>query len=184
MFLKYQAQALAYERGRILSSYTLALCNYVAFVKQEDTTNTLDFLTILCDLLSARPQVCTAAMEICPEFRDMGIEKIHSEWQRIINDPIEESLDHVKLYITSKKSIYTSLHLLHAAILLLSNWKNDDDENDELMDQYKEPENEAVMALANHLIVTQSNDNPTTGLAGATFPNGKPAIGIDQVSQK
>ena len=116
--MKYQAQTLAYERGRMLSSYTLALCNYVTFVKQEDTTNALDFLTILCNLLSARPQICTAAMEICPEFLDMGIEKMHLEWQQINNDQIEESLDHVQLYITFKKSIITSFYLLHAAILL------------------------------------------------------------------
>lgn len=129
----------------------------------------------------------------------MGIDTIHNEWKRVISigeDNVAPNEVKVLVYIdkndneTNGREVYqhvfSPLPLLHAAILLLSNWK-EDKEADEPSDytQYTEPDNKAVLALANDLIVvtknSTQNDKLNIGLAGATFHNGERAIHIDQV---
>ena len=67
-----QSRALAFERGNVLCSYDLALREHIALAKREgwDVPGNPTFVSILCDLLSARPCVCAAAMDSCADFRD------------------------------------------------------------------------------------------------------------------
>ena len=135
----------------------------------------------------------------------MGIDIIYKRWMENLNETNssfqESSVYSVKIKFYEEKDelknddhalpkhVYAPLPLLHAAILLLSNYKEDEDD-DEPMDhtQYKEPHNRAVMGLAKYLIVAKRKepDDPTvvTGLAGATASDNKRAICIDHVSKE
>lgn len=194
--IKYLSTALSYERGRVLVCYTLGIHSFIAFSERNNLEGAYNFASTLCNLLSSRAQVCGTVMDQSPDFRQICLDTIYQEWNNQLSLKYSEdneeknddsSLVRLKVIVEDDiRDVIITLTLLNAAILILSCWKieeeNESTRNNNEND-LEEPKNHAVKQLSHFLIVSDNNNlssikshktesETLLGVAGALFVNG------------
>ncbi len=195
----------------MLCVYVLALRQYIDFATNNGVEIPWNFTNILCELLSIRPHVCCAAMDRHTDLQNLAIDAVHNGFETYINGEIKhlESCSSVEMKIfwnddkikscnESKNeepvSVCIPLQLLRAAIVLISNWR--DEKGEDLTDNSIAHDNtqskpdkprETLLLLVDYLIPLHDNSSQRnvsfeSGAASATFiQNGKRAVSVEQV---
>lgn len=204
-FIFIQSKALLYERGEVLRSYILALQALIQFAKENTLSCDFDFVSIICNLLFTRPFVCAATFDRFVDVRDLAINKVYEKWQEYLSSEDEvmngsESNDSFSRILvvyqrdsndnTEKveKEITIPLSLLHAALVLLGNWNEEEESSNlSMMERNEEPRCTSVRNLARFLIepISEVDDKSMVpGAAGAVLnESSKRAVSVDQVRQ-
>lgn len=184
-----------FERGTVLRAYILALHHYSERVPSCESWN---FATVLCDLLSTRPHVCRALIDRFADVRNLTIEVVRKEFDKRISTCVEEDSNDIIMFIYvcnqnryDKSEIKINLPLLRACIVLMSNWRDDDeamDENDTTTAVSHTFPRDALMSLVNYLIPSSidglcKTNTSEAGAASAKFvASGRRGVSVEEVS--
>ena len=177
----------------------------IQFAKDHNLCCDSDFVSILSNLLFTRPYVCAAAFDHFVDVRDLAINTVYDKWQQYLSDDYSDVMNVntsnnpltrilVKCEVVSngkvkkvEKEITASLSLLHAALVLLGNWNEEEETLDmPAKEKNEEPKCDAVRNLARFLITKPSLDDDDksmiSGAAGAMLKeSNKRAVSVDQV---
>jgi hypothetical protein len=196
-----KSHAIAYERGRVLRAFVLALHRYTEFAKENGIKGPWNFVTTLCEVLSIRPHICCAAMDRYSDFRDLALVTVHKELERVLVKPYVEDVDVPTGYVTmiachsacnldgdgdklSQRKALVPIFLLNASLVILSNWQAAESGN------YTSDTTRAILSLMNYLIKIPDasafdDASDVTLIAGATSAispkSGRRAVTVDQV---
>lgn len=160
---------------------------YISFAGDHKVNVKHSFVETICDLLSRRPQIYSAAMERFDDFRSLTLQAINREFQSRFEQEQTEcegsDLSATSVFFQSasgEEEAFLSVALLQAGVALMSYWKEPNGvvSGD---DEIREPSNEIIRSLALWFI-GEGSENGDRGVAGATFKrSGKKAIDEDQV---
>ena len=205
LFIHEQSHALAYERGKILSIYVLALHEYKRFVEEKKLEANFDFVSSICELISVRPHVCSDAMDRFPDFKILAIAEVKNAFEEaMVSDRADLTTDSTSVVVTVPREVsdstdqskevdvVVSSHLMQAAIILISNWQNTSCVEDEEQNTEEERENTeaSVMQLLKYLVIpflrngyNGETGKSTSGAANAKYKhNGARAVSVEQVN--
>lgn len=191
--LAFQSRALACERGKVISMYISALSE---FKKLED----FNFVSTLCELIAVRPHVCSDAFDRFPYLRALAITEITGTFEQAVEsshvslavqrDPAQ-SLVTITIPREAPESaqngsvthVVVSSNLLHAAIILISNWQRRDHDEDDAQNV----EETSILHLLRYLVIPFTNEgdgNTLSGLSSAKHKhNKKGAVSVEEVSR-
>lgn len=189
----------------MLSNYVLALYEYNAFLKKHDILDDFDFASTLCELIALRSHVCSEVFDRFPPLRLLAVSQVRKAFaQAIASDsahhPIVAALTNfVTLTITKEVSesvendgdaisVVISSNLLHASIILISNWQKRSGEESE---QQNNEEEKSIVHLLRYLVIPFKPTNEAAGLGGNSTSglssakhklSGKSAVSVAEVS--
>ena len=201
LVIKYVSHALAYERGKVLSIYTMALFDYRRYLKECAIDIDFDFVSSLCELMAQRPHVCSDALDRFPDFRSLAVAEVKTAFDKAISSNANDSTPVSSLVVitlpneicSDKNAVKTNVvvpsNLIQAAIILISNWQNVDckDGEEERAEEIGKHMNESIMCLLKYLIipfsVNNSDGEELSGAASAVYKhNGARAVSVEEVS--
>ena len=154
------------------------------------------FSLVICELLSARPHVCSALIDRFIDVRNLTIKVVHNEFEKCISTRSHENFFDIKLFLYvnnpesyEKVEINIYLTLLRACIVLISNWRSADEPSNEVQKSTSSNLNsrDAFMCLVRYLIPSAIEDlskcnSDDAGAASAKFVgNGKRAVSVEEV---
>jgi hypothetical protein len=139
MHLFLQSTAATFERGKVLCSLLMALEKHIGFAERHKIEVEWNFSTLLVRLISSRPGVYAEAMDTFSDLRSLAIRVAHDEFSRCAKQEATEDeggsdgVVIVKLFPTSflmTEEVKLPLSLLKSISVLLSIWKDHDDQGD------------------------------------------------------
>ena len=183
--IQHLTHALVYESGRVLRALVLGLHKYMEFVSEKNVSDSGDFDSLLVELISVRPHICSSVMDHFDDFRDIALHTVRSGFEKCISNKIaQDAGKSIRLKLCklphsdadSKNEAILPAPLLYAAIVVLSNWQG--------TESSLEPKSD-LLALAHYLIIPHNADNGNVevlGAAGAVFShNGRRAVQAEHV---
>jgi hypothetical protein len=188
--IKYISKALAFEQGKVLMHYISALNQYELFLKEHQIDEEFDFDAVLCQLISSRPTVCCDAFDRYSEIRALAITKVKAAFERslVSNGGAQTTPDDSLLQVVvaiprgevndDQKVTHAiiSSDLLHACIILISNWQSNDN------NETNTDEESAISQLLRYLVIPYT-DKGDSGLSSAWYNhNQKRAVSVEEVS--
>eukprot|EP00581_Thalassiosira_minuscula_P003929 CAMPEP_0183747604 /NCGR_PEP_ID=MMETSP0737-20130205/67347_1 /TAXON_ID=385413 /ORGANISM="Thalassiosira miniscula, Strain CCMP1093" /LENGTH=2129 /DNA_ID=CAMNT_0025983317 /DNA_START=37 /DNA_END=6424 /DNA_ORIENTATION=+ len=199
--IKYLTQALAYERGKVLSMYISALSEYKIFLQKHEIAQDFDFVSTLCEIITVRSRVCSDAFDRFPPLRALAIGEVKDAFEKAIDSNGNHSLkgssaSHlVSILIPGEdggsdqkgkvSNVVVSSNLLHAAIILISNWERRDDGDCGL---HNDDEDTSISNLLRYLVIPfvqdgsdEGDGNTVSGLSSAKLKhNGKRVVSVEE----
>jgi len=188
------SRALVFERGGVLRAYILALHHYS---ERITTCEPWNFALVLCDLLSARPHVCRALIDRFADVRDLTIEVVYKEFDKCISKCAKEDSNDITMFLYvpnqelyDKSEIKINLPLLRACIVLMSNWRDDDEsiyQHDTTAIASTLFPKDALMFLVKYLIPSSIDglckvNTSDAGAASAKFvASGRRGVSVEEV---
>lgn len=179
----------------MLKHYILALYEYNKFIEEHRLDEAFDFDAILCEIVASRPSVCSDTFDRFPDLRALAVAKVHGAFVQALDSsgaataaaaasvtPASSSLM-VAITIPKEDSgqqsakvthAVVSSNLLHAAIILISNWQHRGE------DAQNVDEENAIMQLLRYLVLPYT-DKGDSGLSSAWY-NQKRAVSVEEVS--
>jgi hypothetical protein len=188
-----QSTAATFERGKVLCSVLMALEKHIEFAETHKIEVAWNFSTLLVRLISSRPGVYAEAMDTFSDLRSLAIRVAHDEFSRCAKQQaggVEGGPDGVvivKLFPTSfskTEEVKLPLSLLKSISVLLSIWKDHDDQGDKDTTGAG-----AVNELVGSLMRSSTEEgsevleNNSVGLASAVMADsGLKAVSVESVS--
>ena len=188
--IRYLSKALAFEQGKVLMHYISALNQYELFLKEHQIDEGFDFDAVLCQLIASRPTVCCDAFDKYSDIRALAITKVKGAFVRSLESnggaqtTPNDSLLQVVVAIPrgevngDQKVTHAviSSDLLHACIILISNWQSNDN------NETNTDEESAISQLLRYLVIPYT-DKGDSGLSSAWYNhNQKRAVSVEEVS--
>ena len=160
-------------------NYILALSEYTKFLdKHKVEVQDSDFDAVLCELISTRPTVCSDAFDRYPDLRVLTITKVKYAFEQAVESQTIASSLVVAITIPRESGVIqavVSSNLLHAAIILISNWKRRDGVTQ------NSDEETAILRLLTYLVIPY-NGAGDSGLSSAWYKhNQKRAVTVEEV---
>ena len=180
----------------MLKHYILALCEYNKFIEEHRLDEAFDFDAILCEIVASRPSVCSDTFDRFPDLRALAVAKVHGAFVQALDSSgaaaaavdVTSASSSLMVAITIPKEdggqqsakvthAVVSSNLLHAAIILISNWQHRGE------DAQNVDEENAIMQLLRYLVLPYT-DKGDSGLSSAWYNhNQKRAVSIEEVSR-
>ena len=159
--------------------YILALSEYTKFIdKHKVEAQDFDFDAVLCELIAARPTVCSDAFDRFQDLRVLTITKMKHAFEHAVESQTIASSLVVAIAIPRESGVIQAVissNLLHAMIILISNWKRRDDETQ------NSDEETAILRLLTYLVIPY-NGAGDSGLSSAWYKhNQKRAVTVEEV---
>ena len=127
----------------MLKHYILALYEYNKFIEEHRLDEAFDFDAILCEIVASRPSVCSDTFDRFPDLRALAVAKVHGAFVQALDssgaaaaaEGVTSASSSLMVAITIPKEdggqqsanvthAVVSSNLLHAAIILISNWQH------------------------------------------------------------
>lgn len=200
VILVVQSKALAYERGKVLCSYISALSEYKNFVEKHEHDNIcgeFNFASTLCELIALRRHDFTDAYDRFASLRKLAITEVSNSFEEATKPnftaPTATSLVTITVPPVDNSNqnngattAVISSNLLHASIILISNWQRKDSEEGEAQNSSEES---SIMHLLRFLIIpftsngsSKVEENTVSGLSSAKHKhNMQPAVSVEEV---
>eukprot|EP00571_Detonula_confervacea_P003451 CAMPEP_0172329500 /NCGR_PEP_ID=MMETSP1058-20130122/60916_1 /TAXON_ID=83371 /ORGANISM="Detonula confervacea, Strain CCMP 353" /LENGTH=2101 /DNA_ID=CAMNT_0013046679 /DNA_START=37 /DNA_END=6342 /DNA_ORIENTATION=- len=187
--IKYLSRAIAYERGKVLSMYISALSAFKKFLEEHKMEEDFDFVSTLCELIAARPHVCSDAFDRFPHLRVLALAEVKNAFEQAIesNDVAQRAPASSLVVVTiprkdgSVTNTKMSSNLLHAAIIIIGNWRSRDHDKGEAQNLEEET---LILHLLGYLIIpftNQLNGNTVSGLSSAKHMHSeKRAVSVEE----
>ncbi|KAL7535980.1 hypothetical protein ACHAXR_006845, partial [Thalassiosira sp. AJA248-18] len=192
-----QSKALAYERGKVLSIYVSALSEYKDFLEKHKIQEEFDFASTLCELIALRSHVCSDSFDRFTPLRALAIAEVEKAFEHAVtsngavhNTPASSLVTITvprKVTVSAQNdddvtNVVVSSNLLHASIILISNWQRRDSDEREAQN-----EETSISCLLRFLVIPfipngSGEVGENTGLASAKNKhNKKRAVSIDEL---
>ena len=160
--------------------YILALHEYSKYIKANSLILGFDFTSILCDILSKRPKVVSAAIDKYDALRNLTLSTIQNEFENKFGNMrlcTNHNDDDILFQASdSDKEAVIPMSLLRACIILISFW------NEPIGDVTTSygPSNKTIQVFTSWLLGDGSKSCQDRGVVGASFAKtGKKAVTVD-----
>lgn len=171
----------------------MALHNFISYAKANEIQGDWNFASVFIDLLSSRPSVCAETLDRFADVRTLGIRTVYGEFQKKLEHSGMAQAVVINLRRENgQEEAILSLHLLQAAAVLLSIWREENCANSEkefgaAITSDGDSADNCVESLAHmllHPIERKETENAThSGLATAKFLGSeKSAVSVESVS--